>query len=314
MKFVTTLLLVCALSAAAAAQEKTDKERAGLLGAVRAVRTEVAELAPGEVDDAGARRVPVQAVTFDARGNKVKQVDFSPDGSASQTRVYTADAEGRATGYEEFMGALAVPRKHVYVLDEGGRRVEYKIVQPDGAAGEKYRYKYDARGRLLEASLFEHKGALITRYVYSYDANGRQAAQIGYNADGSVSSVTRSTYDARGRLAEMMRLDGRLLTYRVQYAYDRNGRVLRQETAGSVLEEDVPPSEAHAPGRLVYVYKGKGRPGEAVVYDPDGAVRERVLIEYDSRGNWVKRTRLPRPSDSGNVVPQRVEYRTIEYF
>lgn|SRR5215207_468403 len=314
MKIVSTVLLVCALCAVAAAQTKRYEERAGLNGVIRAVRTEVEELMPGGVENTSGRRVPVQAVSYDARGNKAKQVDFNPDGTASQTFVYAFDAEGRAVGYEEFSGAMTVPRKHVYTLDEAGRRVEYKIVQPDGSAGDRYSYKYDSGGRLAEESLFEHKGKPISRSVYTYDARGRQAARIGYNPDGSVSSITRRTYDARGRLAELLRLDGRLLTYRVRYTYDRSGRVLEQETEGSALDEDMPSAEAHAPGRVVYVYKGKGRPSEAVAYDPDGSVRERVLIEYDSRGNWVKKTRVPRNAGSGGGVPQRVEYRSIEYF
>lgn len=315
MKIVTTVLLVCALSAAAAAQARTDKERAGLLGAVRAVRTEVVEFVPGGAGgDAAGRRQPVQAVSFDSRGNLSRRIDFNPDGSATQTLIYANDAEGRVTGFEEYAGTLAAPRKHVYVLDEAGRRVEYKIVQPDGAAGEKYRYKYDERGRLAEASLFEHKGALISRYAYTYDAQGRQTAQTGYNPDGTVSSVTSRTYDARGRLAELQRLDGPVVTYRVRYKYDGGGRVVEQETVGSVLEADVPLPEAHAPGRMVYVYKGGRRPAEAVAYDPGGTVRERVLFEYDSHGNWIKKTRLPQPAGPGSVVPRRVEYRTIEYF
>ncbi len=314
MKTVVTVLLVCAFCVAAGAQTLSDRERAELRGPVRVVRTEVSEFAHGDGEGVAGPRWTLQSVGYNARGGKSRQTDFNQNGSASQTRIYANDAEGRATGYEEFSGGMTVPRRHVFVLDEKGNRVEYRIVQPDGANGEKNLYKYDERGRLIETKVLEHKGTLLSRIVHAYDARGRQSSQIIYNADGSVSSVSRVTYDARGRVAERNRFDGDMLTYRVRYKYDRAGRLVEQETAGSVLETDFPPSEVHAPGRVVYVYKAAGRPAEAVAYGPDGSVRERILFEYDSRGNWVKRTRLPQPTADGSGVPRRIEHRHIEYF
>lgn len=314
MKIVVTVLLVCAFCAAAVAQTQSDRERAGLRGPVSVVRTEVLEFARGDGEGVAGPRWPLQSVGYNPRGGRSRQTDFNQDGSSSRTLIYASDAEGRATGYEEFSGGMTVPRKHVFVLDEKGNRIEHKIVQPDGANGEKNLYKYDERGRLIEARLLEHKGALLSRTVYEYDARGRQSSQTSYNADGSLSSVSRVTYGARGRVTERNRFDGGLLTYRVRYKYDRRGRLIEQETVGSVLEPDFPPAEAHAPGRVVYVYGVAGQPREAIFHGPDGSVRERVLMEYDARGNWVKRTRLPQSAVPGNVAPRRVEYRHIEYF
>jgi YD repeat-containing protein len=239
-------------------------------------------------------------------------VDYNYDGSVAQKLVYTYDAQGRSTGYEEYTGALAAPRRHVYVADDQGRRVEYRIVQPDGAAGEKYLYKYDAKGNLSEEALHEHKGALISRNTFAYDGEGRQVSQTRYNSDGSVSSTSSTSYDAHGRPVERVRHEGDILTYRVRYTYDAKGRVVAQETVGSVVEADVSPSEAHAPGRVVYVYKGKEWPHAALVYAPDGSLRERVEIEYDSRGNWTRKTRLTQPGAASQS--RRVEYRAITYF
>ena len=102
--------------------------------------------------------------------------------------------------------------------------------------------------------------------------------------------------------------------YRVRYAYDSKGRLIEQETAGSVVAADLVSSEAHAPGRVAYLYKGKERPREMIAYTPDGSVRERVVIAYDSRGNWIKRTHLTRTAEGRRWLPRRVEYRTLTYF
>jgi hypothetical protein len=255
----------------------------------------------------------LRTVAYNARGNRTQQVDFNHDGSIAQTFVYTYDAQGRSTGYEEYTGTMSVPRKHVYVLDAQGNRIEYSLVQPDGSAGEKHRYKYDAQGHVAEESLFDHKGGLISRNVIAYDDRGRQVSQTRYNADGSVSSTSSLSYDAQGKPVERVRYESDILTYRVRYVYDRKMRVVAQETVGSVVEPDLPPSEAHAPGKVVYVYKGK-QPREMIAYAVDGSVRERVAIEYDSRGNWIKKTYLVESGERRRREARRVEHRTITYF
>jgi YD repeat-containing protein len=276
-----------------------------LTGPVKEVRHETSESAPG---GGAARRG--RSDSYDAKGNKVEERHFGPDGSVAQRLVYTFDARGRATGYEEYSAGVDTPRRHVYVLGEKGERVEYKIVQPDGKAGEKRLYKYDAQGRLVEELLHEHKGQLLSRNVHAYDGAGRPVSQTRYDADGTVSSVARVTYDAQGRPVERTRHEGGVRMYRIVYRYDSRGRLIEQETVGSVLDADVPPAEVHQPGRVSYVYKSGNRPQEATHFGPDGAPRERVVFTYDARGNWVSKTYVSLTAEG----TRRAEYRTITYF
>jgi hypothetical protein len=276
-----------------------------LAGPVKEVRHETSESAPG---GGAARRG--RSASYDVRENKVEERHFGADGSVAQRLVYTFDAQGRATGYEEYSGGLSTPRRHIYVLGAKGERVEYKIVQPDGAAGEKRLYEYDALGRLVEELLHEHKGQLLSRNVHAYDQAGRPVSQTRYDADGSISSVARVSYDAQGRPVERTRHEGDILTYRILYRYDSRGRVVEQETVGSVLDADVPPAEAHTPGRVSYVYKGGKQPKEATHYGPDGTARERTVFQYDSCGNWISKTYFSLKAAGA----QRAEYRTITYF
>ena len=277
----------------------------GLTGPVKEVRHETSESGPG---GGAARRGRFDS--YDVKGNKVEERQFGPDGSVALRVVYTYDAQGRATGYEEYSGGLSTPRRHIYVLGEKGERVEYKIVQPDGAAGEKRLYKYDAQGRLAEELLHEHKGKLLSRNVHAYDEAGRPISQTRYDAEGSVSSVAKVTYDAQGLPVERTRHEGGVLTYRIRYRYDSRGRIIEQETLGSVLDADVPPAEAHPPGRISYVYKDGKQPKEATHYGPDGTARERIVFQYDSRGNWISKTYISLTAAGAH----RAEYRTITYF
>lgn len=304
MRRILTLLTFSLLWNAAGAQT-VSAGGDGLNGPVKEVRHETSESAPG---GGAARRG--RSDSYDVKGNKVEERHFGPDGSVAQRLVYTFDARGRATGYEEYSVGVGTPRRHIYVLGEKGERVEYKIVQPDGAAGEKRIFKYDAQGRLAEERLHEHKGKLLTRNVHAYDEAGRPVSQTRYDADGAVSSVATVVYDAQGRPVERARHEGGILMYRIVYRYDSRGRLLEQETVGSVLDADVSAAEVHQPGRVSYVYKDGKQPKEATRYGPDGTARERIVFQYDPRGNWVSKTYFSLTAGGTH----RAEYRTITYF
>lgn len=304
MRRILTVLTLSLLWNVAGAQT-VAAGRDELAGPVKEVRHETSDSAP--VGGAARRG---RSASYDVKGNKVEETLYSADGSVAQRVVYTFDVQGRATGYEEYSYGLSTPRRHIYVLGEKGERVEYKIVQPDGKAGEKRLYKYDAQGRLAEERLHEHKGQLLSRNVHAYDETSRPISQTRYDANGSVSSVAQVTYDTQGRPVERTRHEGGVLTYRIRYRYDARGRVVEQETVGSVLDADVPPAEAHPPGRVSYVYKGGKQPKEATRYEPNGTARERIVFQYDSRGNWISKTYFSLTASGA----QRAEYRNITYF
>lgn len=310
MRRVLTILLGAMVSLIANGQTRSDLEQAGLRGPVQTVAIEVAEFTVSDGKNIEGPRVPVQTVSYDERGNRTKRVDFNRDGSVAQTIVYNYDADGRSTGYEEHTPGLETARKHIYVLDQNGKRVEYKIMQPTGSAGdERYVYKYDASGNRIAEDLF-HKTSLVSRNENAYDAQGRLIAQTFYNPDGSVSARIANSFSADGKRLERIRHEGDLLTYRVRYQYDGKGRLERVETVGSYVDLDSG-SDGYVTGQVVYVYKGKDQPKETVIYNPDGSFRERLVFEYDSHGNWTRRTR--RVKTNGKDTPAQIEYRTITY-
>lgn len=303
-KIGLVVFLVAALSIGVKAQTRTEDR---LVGPVQTVTSEVAEFTLKDGKNVEGPRVRLHEVSYDARGNRVKRVDFGRDGSAAQTIVYKYDADGRHTGYEDYASGLSTPRKHVYLLDQQGNRTEYKIVQPNGSAGdERYVYKYDASGKKIAEELY-YKTSLISRNENSYDDHGRLISQTSYNPDGSVSARIRISLAADGKPLERIRHDGDLMTYRVRYSYDAKGKLTEVETTGSYVETD-PTSEGHVTGKVVYVYKGKHQPQEMLIHNTHGSLRERVIFSYDSRGNWTKKTTL-----TGKELPRQIEYRTITY-
>jgi YD repeat-containing protein len=293
-------------------QIKRDVEHDRLLGPVQTVATEVAEFTIKDGKSVEGPRFPLHTITYDARGNRVKRVDFNRDGSVAQTLTYSYDEKGRRVGYEDYVAGLSTPRKHIYTLDENGNRVEYRIEQPTGkAADEKYTYKYDDKGNLIAEELY-HKTSLISRNENTYDLQGRLISQVSYNPDSTVSMRINVSFALDGKPVERIRHDGDLLTYRVRYTYDNKRRLVGVETTGSWVETDFTP-EDHITGKVVYVYKGKDHAKEMLIYNSDGSLRERVAIDYDSRGNWTKRTHRVKAAPAAKEVTRQIDYRTITY-
>ena len=312
MKRIATILFLVVMSVVAGAQAKTDREHNGFVGSVQTVKTEVVEVTNTDGKNVEGPRMPVQTIDYDMRGNRLKRVDFNRDGSVAQTIVYTYDAEGRSTGYEDYIPGLNTPRKHVYVLNQNGNPTEYKMLQPSGsAADEKYLYKYDSKGNKISEELY-HKTTLVSRNENVYDEQGRLISQTIYNPDGSIAARIVNEFTLDGKPAERIRHDGGLLTYRVRYTYDDKRRLTELETVGSYVEMDSS-AEGYVTGKVRYFYKGKDRLKETLTYNPGGSLRERLVFEYDSVGNWTKRTRRVPGTASKKEVPAQIEYRTITY-
>ena len=311
MRRVSTIVFFCVFPVVVSAQAKPDREKDGLLKSVQTVETEIVELITKDGKSVEGPRMPVQTVDYDKRGNRVKRVDLNRDGSTAQTIVYTFDTEGRSTGYEDFTPGLEKPRKHIYLLASDGRRSEYKMIQPTGKpADEKYVYKYDGNGNKIAEELY-HKDSLISRNENTYDAKGNLISQIIYNPDGTISARIQNSFAADGKPVERIRHDGDLVTYRVRYKFDDKGRLLEREVNGSYVDMESS-SESYTTGKVVYTYKGKDQPKEAITYNPDGSFREKIVFDYDSHGNWKKKTRKVRVA--GKDVMQQIEYRTIKYY
>jgi TonB family protein len=106
-----------------AARSETDRQRDGLQGPVRRVRTETAKLVykAGKVTE--AERATLETATYDMKGAKIDN-------------AYFLAAGGALTGRE------------VYRYDERGNIVEMTLLNADGSVmtKERYEYEFDAMG------------------------------------------------------------------------------------------------------------------------------------------------------------------------
>lgn len=102
---------------------ESDRSRDGLIGPVRRVRTEVAKLVAQEGKHVESKRVMLEIIAYDIKGNKIENQYFPIAGAT-------------LTG------------KEVYKYDEKGNISEMTLLNADGSllSKETYKYEYDFAG------------------------------------------------------------------------------------------------------------------------------------------------------------------------
>ena len=341
------LLGLCLLSLTpVVSQTKTDKDRDRLLGPVKSVEAHIIDFLSQDNRQVELGR-PLHITTYNTDGNISEQTLFDANRTISARHVYTYDANGRSTGYEEYNAladkTLSIARRHVYTLNEKGRRVEYIVLETNGSVGSRSVYKYDAKGNLTEQQWYLHTGRLSSRMVYTFDEKGNQTSQASYEADGALNWKNSSKYDDSGNKIESLQYYGNTIRYKVLYRYDGKGRILEQEIAEFNIRPGVFP-DAPQPGKVVYTYDDARRSKEVVTYGLDGTLNGKAAyvyddrnneiqlklfdadgslkngetrifnIEYDSHGNWTRKTHLVQSDKGGPPQTYFVERRVITYY
>lgn len=344
MKIFLASLVLCLLwSAPLVAQTESDLEREKLLGPVKSV--EIFNIDRGSTDSATARRRPLRRTTYNANGNVLELISYDQNGDIQARHVYSYDANGRSTGYEEYSAILdkklSTPRRHVYKLDKEGRRVEYLVLDSNESVSSRSVHKYDAKGNKIEDQWYTYTGELSAKMVYTFDEKGRQISQAAYEGDSVLTWKNFWKYDVNGNKTESMQYEGEILRYKVIYSFNVKGKILEEET----FEFNRPPNSftTHAPepGKKIYTYDEEKRTLEVTTYAIDGSLKRRFVhvydeqgneigattfngdafqhrtsieVEYDSHGNWTKKTQLMQSEAEAPLRAYSTQARVITYY
>jgi hypothetical protein len=192
-------------------------------------------------------------------------------GEQVQKLVYSYDDQGRRV--RELIddeGQQYVSRLIAY--DEASRETAEAAYHMCGTFSSLKIFQYDAAGRLQDILLFQFRS--LVRQTFRYDGDGRMAARHNFK-NGQLQTITRYRYDAGGRTIEETESapDGSPLTT-AAFEYDRQGNRIREQVVDH--------------------------------HDPTQDSKTAISYEYDSTGNWTKRTR--RRSSSTEVTERRIAY------
>lgn len=164
-------------------------------------------------------------------------------------------------------------------------------------------YQYDSQGRLSQEDIYSKDGTLSARDKYTYTANGYILNQ--YNSKGEKKASAERTgdtwvhttsdgvykriYDSNERLIQRITtMSGYSwgLVISENYAYDKYGNVIYQDKhEGSAIKKKSP--------NVVYKQMPDGRVKATLENDYSQERHSNEIYyeyEYDSRGNWLKRT------------------------
>lgn len=233
--------------------------------------------------------------------------------------------------------------RHTFVYDESGRLVETQV-RDDGALLLTLRRMYDGDGRLAETVGIAADGATELQEQVSYDMFGRRIRVrfVGEPARMEVAAFLFEPQDYpptvpdRGTLTIRHDDDDRPieelghnavheLVSRRTYDYDREGRLLRDETwimpdsmqqheSDVITLDGVPGFTEGLLSGSTYAYDARGRLAERRETLFGGHMEVVTRFRYDDRGFLVEHTtetveRLPPASSAGDQERRFLQYR-----
>jgi TonB family protein len=164
------------LSLLASPLTETDRDRDGLVGPVRRVRTETAKLSNKSGKMVEGQHVVMEAVAYDIKGNKIENAYFPVPGAA-------------LTG------------KEVYKYDDKGNIIEMTLLNSDGSllSKEVYSYEFDNFGNwtkmttsvaVLEGGKVTYEPTEVTYRIISYYLDEATLAKMNQPASAPAASAS----------------------------------------------------------------------------------------------------------------------------
>jgi YD repeat-containing protein len=315
-----------------------SRQKSGLQGRVRSVRTEVMQF----VRERGRlieKRWYHSTVWYDSEGYPTEQSTHNPNGT--ETRVtYVYDPAGRLSEMRGQVDGISTGRT-VYLYDAEGRlsyelslgadgsegRQTRRFYEADGSYTEEFtvdrepgvpvsvedpdnaisaerasfiRTRRDAAGQPLEMRFYDASGGLLYRFVYHYNVSGVLTDMEQRTGDQPLFEIPSGTELAAGLLGDFGALfSPDTAISTVRYRYDEQDRRIEAATWMGATCID----------RRTFAYDERGDKQTEQRYGADGKLQADIVYEreYDERGNWV----LERTIEAG--VATTAARRTIAY-
>ena len=292
----------------------TDRERHGLRGPVRSVRSEHAVFDPKTDDWGPFRQGPT--LVFGADGNREESV---PGGDTGVTSV---DERGLRT-----------------TVSRGGPRIDRPPGLEWGMSFDPSKLadvltRYDSADRPVEIVFRTAAGTALHRVEATYDGNGRLARErvvLGDDlgqwfpsneaiAAGQTEPPSPEEQQQLTAMLKKMLLDSVFMTR--EYEYDDRGRVIELRSTMAGLSETLQTYSYDDRDNLVEEHHQQA--GREADLDPAGrritqneTTSEswtRYEYRYDDRGNWIERVALGRQSRDSVFRRSSIERRALTYF
>lgn len=260
-KSLSILTITFLLFISANAQQKTDREKANLLGKVKIIRSEMVSYLGGKLQENGQTK-KLDAVTYDVNGNEAERIIYDDYGFLVGKEVRTFDAKSNLAESILSDEKGVVIERRVYTFEDS-KLVQTISYDAKGNVVLKQVYSYDANKRLKEETYFNSKIA-VGKTVYKYNEKGDVSEVAFYLADGSKAVAP---------------IGPCLGAHKIIYIYGNNNKpskVVAYEPDGEVKKS------------WQYSYNSKGLLVEDTRESAWSNLKFVYAYEYDSQGNWIK--------------------------
>jgi hypothetical protein len=191
-------------------------------------------------------------------------------------------------------------------------------------------YVYDTKGNRMSMTQITLEGTFEKAKQYFYDLDAKRVAEFSYRSDYSVESAIYFLYDAKGNLIGRVWDTGQGM---VNVSYFEGGKIIKSfqyyrgdilsmlvcsfDSKGNTTESRSYSKDGTLQQKSTFKYDEKGNQIEEAVYERDGSLFKRRIItyDYDSIGNWTKKTTQEIDNDElQNKSKTVVIERKITYY
>lgn len=227
---------------------KTDLERQGLSGRVKELIEEKITYSEKSGDYKPGRRVKVQKLLFNRKGNITTKFQYNNDGTQSSKWGYFYDSADRTIGKTQ----------HNY----------------SGVLVLNWERSFNNKGSVIEETRYRHDRTLQTKIISTYDKFGNMLEQLTSDEPGRRSATWKRTPDSNGYVIEYTD------NYRKEFtAFDKNARIVEKFKRNSDYSEYL---------KWTYSYNDSGRIKNGEFYRDRFAKPETWIIKYDGEGNIIE--------------------------
>lgn len=218
---------------------------------------------------------------YDAKGNKLEEISYSWNGTRMGKLINTYDEAGHQLTQTSYNEDDSVAWKSTNTYNSKGQKIEWLQVI-GGIVRYRETYNYDDKNRLVEQETFEYNQTPGLRASHS-----PEPGKIIYTYNDKERTKEVAIYNEDGSLKE-----------KTFYQLDERGNEVE---------------------RKAFKADGSMKNTEVYWYDKGKLLRslsgiESAKFEYDSKGNWTRKTRQIQPANSPEPEAYSTEYRDITYY
>lgn len=154
-------------------QEKTDRERDGLAGAVRSIQVEFAQILKKEDKWVIRPRKLEVVTTYNREGKRTSQNFHVRASQDSNEGISKYDSNGNVIEHSQYFEGV-FQGKIFCAYDDYGRKIKQEAYSPDGKLYYKTLQRYDVQGKVAEVIMYNADNTLCDKHTYvnDYDSTG----------------------------------------------------------------------------------------------------------------------------------------------